>query len=157
MRAAFFVAVASLLTAEQARAQQTSQTGSGGAGLPCFEKLAMPQYPLQALRAHVDGSVWTRTQVNAQGAIDKVDTQVVSAWGEGPKLLTPPVEKAIRSARIKPECAGKTIPFVFRYQLHGEAMVEPKVTSRIEAPNIMYIESQPATSTQGREQTSNQP
>ena len=105
----------------------------------------MPEYPKNALQAHVDGSVWTWTHLNSQGTVDKIDSEVVSAWGEGPKLLTPPVEKAIRAAKIKPECAGKTVSVVFRYQLNGEATTEPKVTSRNEAPNIMYIESRPAT------------
>jgi hypothetical protein len=82
--------------------------------------------------------------VNPQGAIDKIETQVVSAWGQGEKLLTPLVEKAIRAAKIKSECAGKKVSVVFRYQLHGEATPNPKVTSRTEAPNIMDIESQPA-------------
>jgi len=120
-------------------AQQTSTEG-----LACFENLAAPEYPKTALQAHVDGSVWTTTQVNSQGAIDKIDTQVVSAWGEGPKLLTPPVEKAIRAAKIKSECAGKTVSVVFRYMLHGDATSNPKVTSRTEAANLMYIESQPS-------------
>jgi len=149
MRRVPFIAVAALLSSLQARAQQTaqpaSQTTSGTEGLACFENLGTPEYPKNALQAHVDGSVWTRTHLNSQGAVDKVDSQVVSAWSEGPKLLTPPVEKAIRAAKIKPECAGKTVSLVFRYQLRGEATTEPKVTSRNEAPNIMYIESQPAT------------
>ena len=149
MRRVPFIGVAALLTSLQARAQQTaqpaSQTTSGTQGLACFENFATPEYPKNALQTHVDGSVWTWTHLNSQGTVDKIDSEVVSAWGEGPKLLTPPVEKAIRAAKIKPECSGKTVSVVFRYQLHGEATTEPKVTSRNEAPNIMYIESQPAT------------
>lgn len=160
MRRVLFIAVAALLASVQARAQQTSQpaseTTSATDGLACFENLRTPEFPKNALQAHVDGSVWTWTQASPQGAVDKIDTQVVSAWGEGPKLLTPPVERAIRSARIKPECAGKTISLVFRYQLHGEPTVDPKVTSRNEAPNIMYIESQPAAPTESASKAPNQ-
>jgi hypothetical protein len=85
--------------------------------------------------------------VRPQSAVDKIDTQVVSAWGEAPKLLTPAVEKAIRSAKIKPECAGKSVSVVFRYQLQGDATPEPKVTSRTDKPNVMWIESPPVTAT----------
>jgi hypothetical protein len=129
----------------QAAPQTTFQPATGPDGLACFENLGTPEFPKEALQAHVDGSVWTWTQVNPQGAIDKIETQVVSAWSQGEKLLTPPVEKAIRAAKIKSECAGKKVSVVFRYQLHGEATPNPKVTSKTEAPNIMDIESQPAT------------
>jgi len=144
MRRILLIAVAALLTTVGAKAQQSPQAASGTEGLACFENLAAPEYPKKALQAHVDGSVWTWTGVNAQGAIDKIETQVVSAWSQGEKLLPPAVEKANRAANIKPECWGKKVLLVFRYQLHGDATTDPKVTSRNEAPNIVYIESQPA-------------
>jgi len=148
MRKLVFIAIAALLASVHARALQTTQpasvTTSGPDGLACFENLKAPEYPKSALQEHVDGSVWTWTQVSPQGTVDKIETQVVSAWGQGEKLLTPPVEKAIRAAKIKSECAGKKVSVVFRYQLYGEATSEPKVTSKTEAPNVMEIESQPA-------------
>jgi len=144
MRSILLVASVTLLSARLANAQSTSSTE----GLACFENLAAPEYPKNALQAHVDGSVWTTTHVSPQGTIDKIETQVVSAWGEGPKLLTAPVEKAIRAAKIKSECAGKPVSVVFRYQLFGEATANPKVTSRTDPPNLMYIESQPASPTE---------
>jgi hypothetical protein len=151
MRRVLFIAVAALLGSVHARAQQTIQPASesvpGAAGLACFENLGTPAYPKNALEAHVDGSVWTWTQVSPQGTIDKIETQVVSPWGQAERLLTPPVEKAIRAAKIKSECAGKKVSVVFRYQLYGEPTPNPKVTSKTEAPNIMDIESQPATKT----------
>jgi|KBSMisStandDraft_5_1062788.scaffolds.fasta_scaffold158280_2 hypothetical protein len=113
-------------------------------GLSCYENLAAPEFPRAALEAHIDGTVWTTTQVNPQGGIEKIETQVVSAWGDGPKLLTPPVETVIRAAKIKPACAGKSVAAIFRYQLHGEATASPNVTTRTEG-NLMWIESQPAT------------
>jgi hypothetical protein len=139
MRTILFVAAAALVTSLNGTAQQSSHAD----GLACFENLAAPEFPQAALHQHVDGSVWTWTHVNAQGIPEKIDTQVVSAWGDGPKLLIPPVEKAIHAAKVNPACAGKTVSVVFRYELHGEAIASPKVTSRNQAPNIMYIESQP--------------
>jgi Gram-negative bacterial TonB protein C-terminal len=144
MRSVLFVAASGFMISVSANAQRASTPPPApNPGLACFENLSMPEYPKAALQAHIDGSVWTTTQVSAQGTIDKIDTQVVSAWHDGPKLLTPPVEKAIRSAQIKSECDGKAVSVVFRYELHGTAEQNPKVTSRTEAPNIMYIESQP--------------
>jgi len=141
MRTLLFLAITSL--AVPGNAQETTPEG-----LACFENLAAPEFPKAALQSHVDGSVWTTTHVNAQGSVDKIDTEVVSAWGDGQKLLTPPVEKAIRAAKIKPACAGKTVAVVFRYRLYGEPTSNAKVTSKTEAPNIMDIESQPESSNQ---------
>jgi hypothetical protein len=155
-----FMAVAALLILIPARAQQTqpaAQTPSSTDGLACFENLSTPEYPKDALQGHMDGSVWTWTNVNAQGGVDKVETQVASAWSQGEKLLPPPVEKAIRASKIKPECWGKKVSVVFRYQLHGEATANPKVTSRNEGSNIMYIESQPSTTTEAATKASNKP
>lgn len=144
----FFAAAAALLAATGATAQppssKTAQQPSGKDGLACFDNLAAPEFPMTALQAHVDGSVWAYVHVSPQATPEKIDTQVVSAWSKAPQLLTAPVEKAVRSARIKPECAGKTVTVVFRYQLHGEPAQTPKVTSRNEAPNLIWIESQPA-------------
>src|SRR4030095_15828146 len=133
----FFVAIAALLTLVNARAQGAPQTAfrpaTGPDGLACFENLGTPEFRKEPLQAQVDGSVWTWTQVNPQGAIDKIERQAVSAWSPGEKLLMPPVEKAIRAAKIKSECAGKKVSVVFCYQLHGEATPNPNVTSKTEA------------------------
>lgn len=137
--------VSSALLLPLAGVAQSETTSTSIEGLSCFETLATPEYPKAALQSNVDGSVWTWTQVSPQGTVNKIETQVVSAWGVGPKLLVPPVEKAIRSAKIKSSCAGKTIAMVFRYELRGDATPNQKVTSRTEAPNMMWIESQPAT------------
>src|SRR5690349_16490131 len=87
-------------------------------GFKCFEELEIPEFPKAALIARVDGSVWTYTQVSPQGTVERLDTQVVSPWADGPRWLTAPVEKVIRAAKIKPECAGKLVTVVFRYQLY---------------------------------------
>lgn len=121
----------------------TQQVTSTPSGLECVDKLVTPDFPKTALEAHVDGSVWTWMQVTPQGTPDKITTQVVSAYGDGPKLLTPAAEKALKESKFKTNCAGKTVSVVFRYELHGEQTANPKVTSRNEPPNIVYIESQP--------------
>jgi hypothetical protein len=113
-------------------------------GFECFEHVETPEFPRSALQAHIDGTVYVRVQVTPQGAADKIDTQVASSWADGSKLLTPPVEKAVRASKFKSECAGKTVAVVFRYELHGGAVASPKATTRTEF-NIMFIESAPET------------
>jgi hypothetical protein len=151
MRTLLVIASASLLISQYGRAQQTAATKSQPAtatssGLECFEHMVTPEFPRAAMEEHVDGSVWTWTQVTAQGA-GRIDTQVVSAYSQGPKLLTPAVEKALKESKFKPDCTGKTVAVVFRYELHGNATAHPKVTSRTDTPDIVYIESQPAAVT----------
>ncbi len=92
----------------------------------------------------MDGTVYVRATLSPQATVDKFETQVASSWGDGPKLLIPPVEKAVRASKFKAECAGKTVAVVYRYELHGDAMANPKPATRTEF-NILFIESQPET------------
>lgn len=148
MRAILWITITSLFASIAASAQSRPDSQPvENPGLACFENLAPPDYPKTALQSLIDGSVWATIRVNRQGAPEKIETQVVSAWSEAVKLLTSPVEKVIRAAKIKPECAGKTVTVSFRYQIFGEATADPKVTSRTVGPGLMLIESQPALPT----------
>lgn len=147
MRILLAIAATSLLVSQYGAAQPPAPTPALALpGLECYEHLTMPDYPISALQSRVDGSVWTRVQVNSDGTAGKIDTQVVSAWSNGAKLLTPPVDKAIHASKFKPDCAGKTVAVVFRYELHGDSTVHPTVTTREEPPNLVWIESQPELS-----------
>ena len=153
MRTLLVVAGTLLLISPSAHAQRGGAGGGRAAappapplnpGFECFANVETPEFPLAALQAHVDGTLWLSIQLNAQAGIDKIDTQVTSAWGTAKMLLTPAVEKAVRASKFKTDCAGKTVDVVYRYELHGEAMANPKPTNRMDTPNILYIESQPA-------------
>jgi hypothetical protein len=113
-------------------------------GFECFANVETPEFPLAALQARVDGTLWLSIHLTPQAGIDKIDTQVTSAWGTAKTLLTPAVEKAVRASKFKSDCAGKTVDVVYRYELHGDPIASPKPTNRMDAPNIMYIESAPA-------------
>jgi hypothetical protein len=112
-------------------------------GLQCFATLNAPEYPEAALKAHVDGSVWTWTEVGADGSIGKIDTQVVSEYGDAAGMLTAPAEAALKAAKIKPECNGKKVRVVFRYEFYGMAMPKPDITSEKDGPYLLTIESDP--------------
>jgi hypothetical protein len=111
-------------------------------GFECFQSVETPEFPQSALQSHIDATVWVTLQVTPQGAADKVETKVTSAWESGPKLFAPAVEKVVRASKFKAECAGKTVAVVYRYDLQGEATATPKATAKTEA-RVMYIESQP--------------
>jgi outer membrane biosynthesis protein TonB len=162
MRKLLFVAVTAALSIQYVAAQQGGggRGGRGGppapppapppAGLECFDNLPVPEFPKAALQAKVDGTVWVNIEVGAQGAIGKMEPKVTSAWANGTQLLTPPVEAALHSAKVKPECAGKNVLVVFRYELNGEAVPNPQVSSRKEPPYLVWIESQPMTAAAAR-------
>ena len=140
--AIFFAAI---LTLGAVYAQKpASQPPPANDGLACFQSVPIPEYPKAALDAHIDGSIWTWTQVTPQGAAGKIDTQVASAWNEASKLLVSPVETALKSAKFKPECAAKTVRAVFRYEYEGQA-APPKITSDRDGDYLVTIESHPAS------------
>ena len=151
------VIAAALLVSQYGIAQQGGRGGRGGGrgpaaeppapvnpGFECFESVETPEFPQSALQSHIDATVWVTLQVTPQGAADKIETKVTSAWENGPKLFAPAVEKVIRASKFKAECAGKTVAVVYRYQLHGDSMANPKPATRTEF-NILFIESQPET------------
>lgn len=146
MRKTLLIAFAGLVTSTLGRAENNNlavEKAAGTDGVACFVSL-MPEYPKAALEAHVDGSIWTWTEVGADGVPGKIETQVVSAWSRAEQMLKAPVEKAIHASMAKPECAGRKVWVVFRYELHGDPVANPKVISRVENPNIVWIESDPA-------------
>ncbi len=154
MRTLLLVASASLLISQYGWAQQkAAATAPVPSGMECVAHLETPEFPTAALEAHVDGSVWTWVTVTPQGTADKIETQVVSAWGKAPQMLTPAVEKALHDTKFKPDCAGKRVAVVFRYELHGEPTPNPQVTSKTESPNIVNIESQPQAVTSAKNNT----
>jgi hypothetical protein len=150
------VIAAALLVSQYGIAQQGGRGGRGGGrgaapaeppapvipGFECFESVETPEFPPSALQTHIDATVWVTLQVTPQGTADKIETKVTSAWANGPKLFAPAVEKTVRAAKFKSECAGKPVGVVYRYDLHGEPVAAPKVTEKTEA-RVMYIESQP--------------
>jgi hypothetical protein len=158
MRKLLLIAITSALSIQYGMAQRGRGRGTPKgppapppapppAGLECFDNLPTPEFPRAALQARVDGTVWVKVEVGAEGATSKIENQVISAYADGPKLLTPPAEAAVHSAKLKADCAGKTVLVIFRYELHGDPTANPQVTSRKEPSYIVWIESQPMTAT----------
>jgi len=148
MRTLLVMATASFLISQVGRAQPATSkaTPTVSAGPECFAHMDTPEFPKTALEEKIDGSVWTWLKVTPEGKASQIQTQVVSAWSQGPKLLTPPVEAALKASTFKPECAGKDVSVVFRYEVHGNPVTHPKVTSKTDG-NIVYLESEPETVT----------
>ncbi len=111
-------------------------------GFECFDHVVTPEFPGPALRQHVDGTVWVTLDVTAQGMPDNIHSEISTAWAAGEKLLVPPVEKAVRASTFKSSCFGKSVAVVYRYDLIGDAVAHPDVTTKSDE-RIMYIDSPP--------------
>lgn len=92
-------------------------------GVGCFENLKVPDYPAAALEKKIDGFVWATIQVGPKGEIASIKTDVIAVSNEAQGLLAPPVEQALRAAKVKPTCFGATVSIDFRYELPAEAAV----------------------------------
>jgi hypothetical protein len=145
MRTLFAVATASLLlTSMQAYAQRgPMRAAPPRPGLECFDQMTTPVYPQVAMHGLVTGTVWTTIHLNPQAMVDKVDTQVVSAYSAGTNELAPAVEKAVRASKFKSSCAGKNVFVAFRYEMDGQAVPNPHVMAKKDPPNVVWIESRP--------------
>ena len=149
MRTLLLIATTSLFTCAQVYGQGRGQMRAAPAepGLECFAQMATPEYPPAALHDDITGTVWTHIALTPKATVGKIDTQVVSAYSEGEKLLVPAVEKAIHASTFKPDCAGKTVFVAFRYEEDGRAVADPHPEFREEPPNVAWIESQPPLNT----------
>ena len=115
-------------------------------GFECFEAVQAPEFPAVALQRRIDGTAWVRVALTPQGAIGNLDLKVISAWGTAPALLGPPVEKVVRASKFKTSCNGKTVAVAYVFGINGEATATPKPARR-DTPRVMYIESQPQSTT----------
>ena len=94
-------------------------------GVGCFENLNAPDYPVEAVEQKTDGFVWATIRMSAEGKIVSIDTDVISPANGAAAVLVPPVEKALRAAKVKPACYGKTTAIDFRYELTGDSFASP--------------------------------
>jgi len=130
------VGVAGLTGGQLAAAQEASSTDLG---FGCFDNLSAPEFPKAALAGNIDGTVYAVVHVSPSGTVEKIEKNTASADKDGAKVLEPAVDAAIRAAKIRPQCVGKTVSVVFRYSVYSSDAPDAKVASKT-AGNIMYIE-----------------
>src|ERR1700689_322180 len=97
MRALLVIATI-LLISPYGRAQQPAAGRGGGGGrgqqaappappanpgFECFDRVETPEFPAAALQTHVDGTAWLSIHLTPQSTVDKIDTQISSAWTSG--------------------------------------------------------------------------
>ncbi|HEX5227446.1 MAG TPA: hypothetical protein VFW44_07030 [Bryobacteraceae bacterium] len=83
---------------------QSDQTETN---MSCVERLQLPRYPALAYEAGISG------QVTATVAIPSSGPSHVES--NGPKLLAPYVEDAIKASVFRQTCAGKSVRLVFNF------------------------------------------
>lgn len=106
----------------------------------CVTRLRLPEYPPIAQSAWVALSITVAVPLSADGSSQPVTFENVS--GSRPdlvELFRPAVEQAVRQSRFEAACGGKTVRFVFSFQLDPNG---PLQAVYFRFPNQFEIEAQ---------------
>jgi hypothetical protein len=107
--------------------------------IECVTRLRLPRYPPIAQSARVGLSMTVAVSLSGDGSPHSVTFENVS--GSRPdlvELFRPTVEPAMRESRFEAACGGKTVRFVFSFQIARDA--RPDVYFLL--PNRFEIEAE---------------
>jgi len=117
--------------------------------IECVTRLRLPIYPPIAQSARMAPSMTVAVSLSDDGAPRSVTFENVS--GERPdlveRLFRPPIEGAMKESRFDAACGGKTVRFVFSFQMGRDHTVYFLFPNRfeIEAETpLVNVEKEPA-------------
>ena len=111
-----------------------AQATEAESNLSCIERIQILRYPPLALSALVKGEVEITMRLSPQAAIEQIKSS-------GHPILVGAVETAMRSAKFRAECAGKTVTLVFEFRIAGAEFC-PRQTVLFNYPNRFVIVSE---------------
>ncbi len=131
----------SLLLVPGAILGQTKQPApeQNDSNMSCVERLEIPGYPVLAAQARIQGTITVSVALTTDGSVGKVETEVASKYSQARSLFGTPVWKAIREAKFRSDCAGKTVRLIFHFDLEGTAGLQTKGTVLFGYPNTFWI------------------
>lgn len=83
----------------------------------CVERLEMPEYPPLPRQARVQGKQTVSVVLAERGSVVRINSDFHTPAGRSNTYFNAAAEKAIRTSRFSPNCAGKTVTVVFHYEL----------------------------------------
>jgi hypothetical protein len=123
---------------------QAAQAITDADNVQCVVRLQMPTYPPLARQAQVQGTVETIVVLGADGALDRIDTTTHVPVNERVgRILSAPVEAALRKAQYRRECANKRIPLVFHFSITGDPNDRQQHEVEYGYPNNFWITTRP--------------
>jgi hypothetical protein len=122
--------------------------GEADSNIACVERLQMPAYSPLASAARVQGTITVSVPLSAAASPERVTTESTGETPTGLRLLVPSIESAIKGATFRSNCGGKTVTLVFRFQIEGKAVDNPKTSLAFGFPNRFWITTQEPAFTQ---------
>ena len=95
--------------------------------MSCVERLQMPLYPRLAQHAGISGQVTVRVSISTDSA--------VNMESDGPHMLVPYVERALRASTFRKTCGGKVVQLVFNFDFDED----PYKAVSFRYPNEFFI------------------
>jgi len=120
---------------------QTNQSApeQGDSNMSCVERLEIPGYPALAAQARIQGTITVSVALASDGRVGKVETEAASKYSQARSLFGTPVWKAIREAKFRADCGGKTVRLIFHFDLEGIAGLQTRASVLFGYPNTFWI------------------
>ena len=90
----------------------------------CVTRLRLPEYTPIAQQARVGLSMTVAVSLNGDGSPQSNTFENVSGSRPDLELFRPTVEQAMSESRFEPACGGKTVRFVFSFQIDRDGPPE---------------------------------
>ena len=126
--------------------QQTAEPPAGAppdeSNISCIERMDLPVYAPLARAARIEGVVTASVRLSAEGSVQDVNSDIPKR--DSRILLWSPAERVLRNARYRPDCAGKTVTVIFKFQIAGEASSYDRPAHVFGAPNQFWVITSPS-------------
>jgi hypothetical protein len=110
--------------------------------ISCVDRIKLPEYPRLAQQAMISGTVNAHVVLSSTAQPERVETRASTVAPNVKSVLTTPVEAALRQAVFKSGCGGKSVEFVFIFELNGNTRGKPKQAVSYGFPNKFWIVSE---------------
>lgn len=118
-----------------------AQTKQPDSNVACVERLQIPAYPALANAARIEGTITAAVRLSPQSSIERITSEVSApSTRNAQPMLTSAVERTIRDAKFRADCAGKAVTLVFEFKLVTDGVDEKHF---FEPPNKFLILSKP--------------
>lgn len=134
-----------LVVLVRATAQQPTATSApqDATNILCVEKIQIPTYPPLARQARVAGTLSVKVKLGQNGIVSEVSAQSRLNNDRAQAILLTPIEKALRQAQFRTDCAGKVVILEFDFHIDGDPYDHQTQEVAFGYPNRFWITARP--------------